>query len=388
MQTKTLLMIPGPIEFEPDVMQALSVPTTSHVAPEFIEIFGQALERMRELFMCPDGQPFVIAGSGTLAMDLAGANLIEPDDRALVVNTGYFGDRFGALLARYGAQVTYVRAPVGGCPSLEEVEKAMQGGPFKLMTVTHVDTSTGVLTDVQGLAALARRYETLLVVDGVCSVAGEALRMAEWGVDVALTASQKAVGTPPGLALLVAGPRAIAAFRARKRPVGNFYADWTHWLPIMEAYEARRPAYFGTPAVNLVAALNVSLGIILAEGLEARWARHARIGEAFQAAIQALGLGQVPLQTAWAAHTMSAPRYPAGVDGTEFLRRVRQAGVTLAGGLHPQIRAEYFRIGHMGSVGLSELLATVGAVEAGLAGCGHRFEIGAGVRAAMQAYLS
>jgi len=212
--------------------------------------------------------------------------------------------------------------------------------------------------------------------------------MAEWGVDVALTASQKAIGTPPGLALLVAGPRAIAAFRARKRPVGNFYADWTHWLPIIEAYEARQAAYFGTPAVNLVAAPNVSLGIILAEGLEARWTRHARIGEAFQAAIQALGLGQVPLQAAWAAHTMSAPRYPAGVDGVDFLRRVRQAGVTLAGGLHPQIRAEYFRIGHMGSVGLSELLAAVGAVEAGLAGCGYRFEAGAGVRAAMQAYLS
>lgn len=388
MQTRTLLMIPGPVEFESEVMQALAAPTVGHVAPEFIEVFGQALERMRELFMCPDGQPFIVAGSGTLAMDLAGANLIEAGDRALVVNTGYFGDRFGALLERYGAEVTHVRAPVGGCPSLDEVEKTLKSGPFKLMTVTHVDTSTGVLTDVQGLAELAHRYDTLIVVDGVCSVAGEALRMAEWGIDVALTASQKAVGTPPGLALLVAGPRALAAFRARKRPTGNFYADWAHWLPIMEAYEARRPAYFGTPAVNLVAALNASLGIILSEGLEARWARHARIGRAFQAAIRALDLEQVPQQPEWAAHTMSAPRYPPGIDGSEFLKRVRHAGVTLAGGLHPQIRAEYFRIGHMGAVGLGELLATVGAIEAGLVGCGHRFEIGAGVRAAMAAYMA
>ncbi|HOU16063.1 MAG TPA: aminotransferase class V-fold PLP-dependent enzyme, partial [Anaerolineae bacterium] len=228
-------MIPGPIEFDPAVLAAMGAPTTSHVAPDFIEVFGQALERMREVFLSPDGQPFIVAGSGTLAMDLAGANLIEPGDKALVVNTGYFGDRYGTLLERYGAEVTHVRAPVGGCPTLEAVEAAFKTARFKLMTVTHVDTSTGVLTDVQGLAALARQYDTLIVVDGVCSVAGEDLRMTEWGVDVALTASQKAVGTPPGLALLVAGPRAMAAFKARTRPVLNFYADWTNWLPVMEA---------------------------------------------------------------------------------------------------------------------------------------------------------
>jgi alanine-glyoxylate transaminase/serine-glyoxylate transaminase/serine-pyruvate transaminase len=223
-------------------------------------------------------------------------------------------------------------------------------------------------------------------VDGVCSVAGEELRMADWGVDVALTASQKAVGTPPGLALLVSGPRAMAAFRARKTLVGNYYADWTNWLPIMEAYEARKAAYFGTPAVNLIWALNVSLGIILKEGMEARFARHERIGLAFQAAIQALGMGQVPSKQEYAAHTMTAPRYPAGVNGADFLLKVRQAGAFLAGGLHPQIRAEYFRIGHMGSTALGETLATVGAVEAGLAGCGYKFERGVGMAAAMAVY--
>ncbi|MBN1934065.1 MAG: alanine--glyoxylate aminotransferase family protein [Anaerolineae bacterium] len=379
-------MIPGPIEFEPEVLQALGAPTTSHVAPEFVEVFGQALERMRQVFLCPGGQPFVMAGSGTLAMDLAGANLVEPGDRALVVNTGYFGDRFGALLERYGAQVTHARSAVGGRPLLEEVETILKSGPFKLMTVTHVDTSTGVLTNIKELAALARRYDILIVVDGVCSVAGEELRMSEWGVDVALTASQKAVAVPPGLALLVAGERAMAAFRARKTPVGSFYADWTHWLPIMEAYEARKPAYFGTPAVNLIAALNVSLGSILKEGMEARFARHARLGRAFQAAIQTLGLRQVPLKPEWAAHTMTAPRYPAGINGIEFLLQARQAGAILAGGLHPQIRGEYFRIGHMGPTRLGDTLATVGAVEAGLAACGYKFEPGVGMAAAMKAY--
>jgi len=180
MKDRTLLMIPGPIEFEPAVLAALGAPTTSHIAPDFIEAFGQALERLREVFLCPDGQPFVVAGSGTLSMDLAGANLVEPGDRVLVINTGYFGDRFGALLERYGAQVTHVRAPVGASPSLAEVEKALRQNDFKLLTITHVDTSTGVLADVQGLASLAHQYGALCVVDGVCSVAGEELRMTEW----------------------------------------------------------------------------------------------------------------------------------------------------------------------------------------------------------------
>jgi alanine-glyoxylate transaminase/serine-glyoxylate transaminase/serine-pyruvate transaminase len=386
MKDRTLLMIPGPIEFEPAVLAALGAPTTSHVAPGFIEAFGQALDRMRQVFLCPDGQPFILAGSGTLAMDLAGANLVEAGDEVLVVNTGYFGDRFGALLERYGARVTHVRAAVGGRPALDEVEAALKQGGFKLMTLTHVDTSTGVLVDVEALAGLGRRYGVLVVVDGVCSVAGEELRMADWGVDVALTASQKAVGVPPGLALLVAAPRAMEAFHRRKTPVSNYYADWTHWLPIMEAYEARTPGYFGTPAVNLIWALNVSLGQILDEGMEARFARHRALSRACQQAIAALGLGQVPLQPECAAHTMTAPRYPAGVTGSELLPRITKAGAILAGGLHPEIKAEYFRIGHMGATRMGDLLATIGAVEVGLAGCGYRFKPGAGVAAAAASY--
>lgn len=386
MKNRTLLMIPGPIEFEPAVLSALGAPTTSHVAPDFIEVFGQALERMRQVFLCPDGQPLVLAGSGTLAMDSAGANLVESGDRVLVVNTGYFGDRYRALLERYGAQVTNITAPVGGRPSLAEVENALQAGNYKLVTITHVDTSTGVITDVKGLAALARRYGALCVVDGVCSVAGEELRMAEWGVDLALTASQKAIGVPPGLALLMVGPRAMQAFNARKTPVANYYADWTNWLPIMESYEARKASYFATPAVNLVSALNVSLGQILNEGLEARFTRHTRLSRATQAAMKALGLQMVPLSAELAAHTMTAPLYPSGVEGPAFLARVAQAGAILAGGLHPAIRTQYFRIGHMGATNAGDILATVGAIEAGLAECGYAFQPGSGVAAAQAAF--
>lgn len=383
MKDRKLLMIPGPVEFTPEVMRAMGMPTTSHVAPNFIEVFGQALERLREVFMCPAGQPFVVAGSGSLAMDMAAANLVEAGDAALVVNTGYFSDRFGAILERYGAQVTHVRASaVGGAPALEEVEAALRAGHYKLMTITHVDTSTGVAADVKGLAALGRKYGTLVVVDGVCSVAGEELRQEEWGVDLVLTASQKALGTPPGLALVMAGPRALEAFRRRSSAVGCYYADWTNWLPIMEAYEARKPAYYGTPPVNLIWALNVSLGQILEEGMEARFARHRRLSNAFKAAMGALGLRQVPLTPELAANTLTAVYYPEGVDGSALLGYIGAAGAILAGGLHPEIRTRYFRVGHMGAVSASDILATVGAIERGLAQAGYRFEAGAGLAAA------
>ena len=212
MKNRDLLMIPGPIEFEPAVLTEMGAPTTSHVAPDFIEAFGQALERMRQVFLCSEGQPFAIAGSGTLAMDSAGANLVEPEDHALVINTGFFSDRFGAILERYGAQVTHVRVPIGDAPTLEKVEDALKAKQYKLVTITQVDTSTGVLADVKGLANLAKQYGALCVVDGVCSVAGEELRMTDWGVDVALTASQKAIGVPPGLALWMVSERGISGF--------------------------------------------------------------------------------------------------------------------------------------------------------------------------------
>jgi alanine-glyoxylate transaminase / serine-glyoxylate transaminase / serine-pyruvate transaminase len=387
MRKRSLLMIPGPIEFDPAVLAEMGAPTTSHVAPDFIEVFGQALERLRQVFLCQEGQPFILAGSGTLAMDSAGANLVEAGDAALVINTGYFSDRFAAILERYGAQVDQVKAAVGDRPGLDSIEQALKNKPYRLVTITHVDTSTGVLADVKGIAGLVRETGALCVVDGVCSVAGEELRMSEWGVDVALTASQKAVGVPPGLALIAAGPRAVGRFHARKTPVPNYYADWSHWLPVMQAYEARKPAYFGTPAVNLVAALNISLGQILVEGMEERIARHQKISRAVKAGVEVLGLGQVPVRPEASAHTMTAPRYPTGVSGPELIAKVSQAGVILAGGLHPAIRAEYFRIGHMGAVNLGDVLATIGAIETGLAACGYAFEPGAGAAGALAAYL-
>jgi alanine-glyoxylate transaminase/serine-glyoxylate transaminase/serine-pyruvate transaminase len=302
------------------------------------------------------------------------------------VNTGYFSHRMAAILERYGAQVTDVKAPVGGRPWLEDVEAALKQDRFKVMTITHVDTSTAVITDVKALANLAQQHGVLSIVDGVCSIAGEELRMSEWGVDVVLTASQKAISVPPGLALVVASPRALQAFKSRQTPVLSYYSDWANWLPIMKAYEERKPSYFGTPAVNLVNALNVSLDQILKEGLEARFKRHHALGAAVQTALKALELDQVPVKQEFAAHTLSAPRYPKGVTQVDLLPKVLKAGAILAGGLHPAIRAEYFRIGHMGPTNIGDVLATIGAIETALQQFGYGFTSGAGVAAAQAAY--
>ncbi len=388
MKDRTLLMIPGPIEFEPAVLKALGAPSTSHVDSVFIEAFGQAIEQMRRVWICPGGQPFIFAGSGTLAMDIAVVNLVEPGDKALVISTGYFGERYAELLKRYGVEVTVLSAPPGEVVEPDKIEAELKKGSYQLMTFTHVDTSTAVLVDPRPMGVLGRKYGALTVLDGVCSIAGEEMRQEEWGIDVALTASQKAIGVPPGLALLVVGPTAMKTWKERKTPVMNYYGDWKNWLPIMEAYEARKPSYFGTPPVNHIFALNLSLGQILKEGLEQRFSRHRKIGTAFRAAIGALGLKQVPSDSAHAASTMTAPYYPTGVTGQEFLPRVKAAGVMLAGGLLPGIKDAYFRVGHMGAVKPGDILATVGAVESGLAGCGYEFDAGIGVAAAQKVLIA
>jgi alanine-glyoxylate transaminase/serine-glyoxylate transaminase/serine-pyruvate transaminase len=381
MKGRNLLMIPGPVEFSPSVTEAFSRPTDSHVSPSFINTFGEALEKMRSVWMAPDGYPFILAGSGTLAMDSAGSNLVEPGDRVLVISSGYFGNRYADLLKRYGAVVTEIAASPGTVPDMSAVEDELKKGGYSLMTFTHVDTSTAVRVDPVPVGELGKKYGVITVLDGVCSVAAEEIRQQEWGMDVVLTASQKAVGVPPGLALMVVSERAMEKWRNRKSPVGNYYGDWNNWLPIMTAYLERRPSYFGTPAVNLVEALNVSLTEILTEGMEARFARHRRIGRGIRAALNSMGLDQVPDNDSIAANTLSAPYYPEGVDGPSLLREIAALGVTLAGGLHPVNRQKYFRIGHMGIAAGNDLVSTIAAIGTALNRCGFKSDTGEAVNA-------
>jgi len=180
------------------------------------------------------------------------------------------------------------------------------------------------------------------------------LRMEAWGVDVSLTASQKALGAPPGLSVVVAGPLALSVFAARKTPVLNYYANWSKWIPIMQAYEARKPSYFGTPPVQLIMALNVSLKQILAYGMDIVFARHRDVDARIKSALRGWGLKMVAYEEGGAAHTLSAVYLPDGVTAAQLLSRLSQRGVICAGGLHSEIASKYFRVGHMGVVTVME----------------------------------
>ncbi len=379
---RKLLMIPGPIEVSPEVRAAHDGAPPGHLAPSLVEAYGRSLASMRQVWQAPaDAQPFMVAGSGTLAMDMAAANLIDPGDRVVVVGTGYFSDRMVEILRRYEADVTMLAAPVAEAVSLDDIEAALGRRKPKAVFVTHVDTSTGVRMDAQAVAKIAERVGAMTVVDGVCATAAEPLSMASGEVDVYLTGSQKAIGLPAGLAMMVVSERALSVRRGLRLPP-PLYLDYLQWLPIMKAYEAGEKAYFATPATNLVQAAAVALDQILSDafegrtGVAARFARHAHTACAMEAAWQAYGLKHLCAQPEDRGTTLSALRYPGSV-GPALVGHIGQHGVVVAGGLHPARKAEYFRVGHMGwcTTQPDMLEKTVDAVGRGLRDAGHEVDV-------------
>ncbi|KAJ9607900.1 hypothetical protein H2200_007979 [Cladophialophora chaetospira] len=346
------LLIPGPIEISDEVSQAMGHYAQSHVGQPFVNTFGETLTQLRQLFQTsnPKSQPFVLAGSGTLGWDLVAANLVEPGEDVLVLHTGYFADSFADCLSIYGAKPTQLKAPIGDRPQLPEIEAALKEKKYKALTVTHVDTSTGVLSQIQALSDLIRRVspDTLLVVDGVCSVGGEEIHFDNMAIDVCLTASQKAIGCPPGLSITMVSEKAMDVFKSRKSPPGSYYASFKNWLPIMQNYEANKPSYFATPPTQLVQALNTSLKSILSNPISDRFAQHKKVSDYVKSKVKELGLKELASDPANAAHTMTAIYLPEGLTPPEILPKLMSRGVIFAGGLHKEIAAKYIRFGHMG----------------------------------------
>ncbi|MEM9692665.1 MAG: aminotransferase class V-fold PLP-dependent enzyme, partial [Myxococcota bacterium] len=302
-------MIPGPIEVSEAVISAYSIRPPSHVAPTFIEQFGIAVERMREVWLATaESQPFIVPGSGTMAMEMAATNLVEPGEDVLVVNAGYFGDRMADMLRRRGAVIHQVRAEIGAVPSLDEVAQALDETKARVLFATHVDTSTGVKVDAEGLTRLARERDILCAFDGVCATAAEPFAMGEWDADCYLTGSQKAIGLPAGLGLMVASPRALQK-REKLEREPPMVLDWFKWLPIMRAYEERKGSYFATPATSLVPALTTALGELVDDrdgeltGIRATFARHRRVAQSCRDAWARMGLSLVAADPGTAGNT-------------------------------------------------------------------------------------
>jgi len=291
------------------------------------------------------------------------------------------------MLSRRGARIVRFSAPPGETPDPEEIEAALRTDAYVALFATHVDTSTGVRICAESLAKAARRHDVLSVFDGVCATAAERFMMEGWGADVYLTASQKAIGLPAGLGLMVVSERALARRRglATAPPMSM---DWLEWLPIMKAYEERRPSYFSTPATNLIAALAVGLEEILSDeyrglkGMEARFQRHEDVGRGMRAAWSSMGLKLLP-RTGLEANTLSAVCYPDGCDAS-VVGAIRDNGVIVAGGLHPDLKSTYFRVGHMGHVllDLGALERTVTAVGDALLSQGYDVDVSAACAAA------
>ncbi|KAJ8694847.1 hypothetical protein PTI98_007487 [Pleurotus ostreatus] len=348
-----ILAIPGPIEVTNEVLEANARPPVGHTSPEFIQVFGSSICMTREILYTKYGQVFLIAGSGTLGWDQVSANLVEPGESVLVLHSGYFGDSFRECLETYGAHVDELRADIGASVDLAALAAALRRKTYKAVTFTHVDTSTGVLSDARGIAATVRSIspETLVILDGVCSVASEEIRMDDWDIDVIMTASQKGLGAPPGLSILVASPKAMKVFETRKTPPTSYYASWKKWLPVMRAYETGTPAYFATPPVNLIYAYHASLRQITrsSPAFEERIRIHRQVSARVKAIASQLGLKQVPSDSAHAANGMTAVYYPEGMGASDILPRLAEKGVVVAGGLHKNIKDKYFRIGHMGA---------------------------------------
>ncbi|KAG5209784.1 Alanine-glyoxylate transaminase/serine-glyoxylate transaminase/serine-pyruvate transaminase [Trichophyton interdigitale] len=346
------VLIPGPIEFDDAVLQSMSTYGESHVGPAFVKIFGETLTMLRQLFQtkATTSQPFVLAGSGTLGWDFVASNLIERGENALVLHTGYFGDSLSECLQTYGANATQIKAPIGDRPSLDEISKALQEKEYKILTVTHVDTSTGVLSDIKAITEVVRKVSpnTLVVVDGVCSVGCEEIAFDEWDLDVVLTAGQKAIGCPPGLSILMLSGRAMDRAKNRTSPPASYYASIKNWLPIMQNYEAGKPSYFATPATQLVGALHTALTQITSKPLAERFAVHKEASRRVKKAVSDMGLQQLATKEENQANAMTAIRLPEGLAPPDVLPKLFQKGLVFAGGLHKDIASKYIRFGHMG----------------------------------------
>ncbi|OAX38983.1 PLP-dependent transferase [Rhizopogon vinicolor AM-OR11-026] len=349
-----LLVIPGPIEVTDEVLYANAHPSMSHMSPDFAPVFGDCIRMIRQgrASGSSDAQPFLIAGSGTLGWDQVSANLVEPGENALVLHSGYFADSFADCLQIYGANVDQVKAEIGGAVKEADIERALKAKKYKVVTVTHVDTSTAVLSNVKAVAEVVKRVspDTLVVVDAVCSVASEEIQMDAWGIDAVLTASQKGLGTPPGLSIVVASQKAIQVFENRSTPVTTYYGSWKKWLPIMKAYENNSAAYFATPPVNLIYAFHASLTQIMqgSVSLEQRFKLHQDASRRIKKAAEKIGFKGVPISEDVQANGMTALYFPDGFVANDIIPRLLKKDVVVAGGLHASIKDKYFRIGHMG----------------------------------------
>jgi aspartate aminotransferase-like enzyme len=315
-------------------------------------------------------------------MEAAISNLMEKGDKVLCVENGYFGEKWEEIVETHGGVVDRLRFNWGDPVNVDLIKEKLESNDYKLFTVEHVDTSTGIANPIDKIGKLARNTDSLYVVDSVCGLGGMPLKMDEWNIDFALTGSQKALGAPPGISNFCLNERAWEIVEKRKTPPSDYYVNLKRWKPIMD----NPKGYFATPATGLVLGMLEALRIIDEEGLETRWKRHSVYSAAFHAGIKALGMKSFPAE-GYNAHTLSVPEIPEGVDDAK-MRSIMYTKyrVIIAGGLG-KLGGKTVRVGHMGNDTKNDLIATMAAMESSLTEMGFIDDPGKAVGAMMKVFI-
>jgi alanine-glyoxylate transaminase/serine-glyoxylate transaminase/serine-pyruvate transaminase len=339
-----LLLGPGPSPVPQRILQAMASPVLGHLDPAFLAVMDETMTLLRSAFLTTNNLTIPISGTGSGGMEAAVMNILEPGTPVVVAAIGYFGERIAEMARRAGAEVVTVTAPWGRPADLTAVEEAVRRTKARVLAAVHVETSTGVLQPLPPLVEIAHRHGAFLLADTVTSLGGVELRIDDWGVDIAYSATQKCLNAPPGLAPVTANDRVREAIAARKTKVASWYFD----LSLLSTYWGAERVYHHTAPISMVYALREALRIAREEGLEARWARHRAGAELLWNGLEEMGL-QPFVPPEYRAPTLTAVAVPDGIDEAAVRRRLLQEyNIEIAGGLGP-LKGKIFRIGLMGA---------------------------------------
>jgi alanine-glyoxylate transaminase/serine-glyoxylate transaminase/serine-pyruvate transaminase len=351
-----LLLIPGPTNLSERVRNTMSLPQLSHTGEEFYNSFLETLELSRYVMGNRKGHQFVFTGTGTTGMETSVYSLLGHGDKALVLNTGYFGKRFVIINQAHKVDVSQVEYPSGKHADPEDLRREISKQRYKVVFITHVETSTGVRNPINELVEECRKADVFSVVDSVCGVGGEPLNFDKLGADVVFTASQKALAAPPGAVLMAVSNEAMEYIESRKEDIESYYMNLSRWKPIMSDPKI----YLATPATQVILALREALLELRDEGLENRWRRHERLAEMARSAIEQADL-KIVSERNYRANTVTAFWVKEGVSEKIQKELEKNYGIVVARGIGND-RDKMIRVGHMGTLQeakLSEALTKI-----------------------------
>jgi len=375
---KNYLLTPGPTPLPPQVCEALGRPIIHHRTPQFQAILKEVTGGLKYVFQTKN-DCFILASSGTGAMEAAVCNLLSPGDSVITVQGGKFGERWTGIAQAYGINTEVIDVKWGEAVSPSEIEKRLKANPkIKAVFTTLCETSTGAASDIEAIGRKVKDSAAVLVVDAISGLGAIDLKTDDWSVDVVVSGSQKGLMLPPGLGFISISPKAAKLIESSKCP--KYYFD------LKEAKKAldKTDTPF-TPAIGLIIALNEALKMMEQDGLENIFARHKKMAGATRAAIKALGLELFAPRAA--SDVVTAVVVPAGIDGEKLVKTMRDTyGVTIAGG-QAELKGKVFRIAHMGHIEEFDIIACISCLEKVLSQMGYKFSLGVGVKAAEEVFL-